>query len=47
VGAASRQPFDIAGLELSGHWTHSFDVAAYIEIGDGDQQMRTVVMCGA
>jgi hypothetical protein len=35
---------DIAGLELSGHRAHSLDVAAYIEIGDGDQQMRTVVM---
>src|SRR6266481_3929955 len=44
VGVASRQPFDIAELEFSGHRSHSFDVAADIEIADCDQQMRTVVM---
>src|SRR6266478_4514799 len=44
VGVASRQPFDIAGLESSRHRAHSFDVAAQIEIGNRDHQMRTVVM---
>src|SRR6266481_4593195 len=44
VGVASRQPFDIAGLEFSRHRAHAVDVAAYFEIGDRDQQMRTVVM---
>ena len=44
VGVASWQPFDLAGLEFSGHRAHSFDVAADIEIADRDQQMRTVVM---
>src|SRR5208337_4343196 len=44
VGVASRQPFNIAGLEISGHRSHPHDVAAHIEIGDRDQQMRAVVM---
>src|SRR6266436_1446782 len=44
MGVASRQPFDIAGLESSRHRAHSFDVAAQIEIGNRDHQMRTVVM---
>src|SRR5208282_5606209 len=40
VGVVSRQPFNIAGFEFSGHRAHSFDVAPYIEIGDRDQEMR-------
>ena len=44
MGVASRQPFDIAGLEFSGHRALSFDVAAQIEIGDRNYQMRAIVM---
>ncbi len=44
VGVACWQPLDVAGLEFSGHRAHAFYVAAYLEVGNRNQQMRRVVM---
>ncbi len=44
VGVAAGEPFCIAGLEVAGHGALTFDVAAEIEIGDGNEQTRAGVM---
>ena len=43
VGVGAGEPFCIAGLEVAGHGALSFQVAAEIEIGDGNEQTRAGV----
>src|SRR5438552_4256518 len=44
VRVPARQPLHIAGLKVSRHRALTFDVAAYLEIADRDQQVRTGMM---
>src|SRR5689334_4353377 len=40
----SGDPGDLAGLERAGHGRLTLDLVAQVEVGDGHQQMGTVVM---
>src|SRR5438105_13601062 len=44
VRISTRQPLDVASLELSQHRPLAFHVAAYFQIADRDQQVRASMM---
>ena len=47
VGVAAGEPFYVAGLENAGHGALAYDIAAHLQVGYGDQQVRAgVVVAG-
>jgi len=44
VGVASGEPFDVSGFELGRGGAAAFDVAAEVDVGDGDDEVRAVVV---
>src|SRR5258708_2725310 len=48
MGVVAGEPFRVAGFEVSGHrsgvGTLTFDVAADVEVGDGDKEVRAGVV---
>lgn len=44
VGVIAGEPFGVAGFEVAQHGALAFDVAAEIEIRDGDEQVRAGVV---